>query len=201
MEGIHRNQVSNTGVISHSIGKVWVQDDTKSLDSYGHHEWACDILDNGTIAFCRSGDLNLFSSSPHPSSTYESLPLTFVPGTLREAITSYQTTAWSTVDSGTNDALAVTRVELMPHTGRGHQLRLHMASLGHSILGDDMHGRMPQSHGVEGNKQTKSMKSINGGRLCLHASKLAMDGWCSGFDDNVSIFRRCRIVVESCPPF
>ncbi|WP_371056702.1 pseudouridine synthase [Rhodosalinus sp. K401] len=29
-----------------------------------------------------------------------------------------------------------TRVKLMPKTGRSHQLRVHMAELGHSILGD-----------------------------------------------------------------
>ena len=33
-----------------------------------------------------------------------------------------------------------TRVELEPITGRSHQLRVHMASLGHPILGDDLYG-------------------------------------------------------------
>ncbi|MDD2699668.1 MAG: RluA family pseudouridine synthase [Sideroxydans sp.] len=32
------------------------------------------------------------------------------------------------------------RVELEPVTGRSHQLRLHMASLGHPILGDALYG-------------------------------------------------------------
>lgn len=31
-------------------------------------------------------------------------------------------------------------VDLYPHTGRKHQLRVHMASLGHPILGDKKHG-------------------------------------------------------------
>jgi tRNA pseudouridine32 synthase/23S rRNA pseudouridine746 synthase len=31
----------------------------------------------------------------------------------------------------------VTEVTLSPHTGRTHQLRQHMASLGHAILGDE----------------------------------------------------------------
>lgn len=39
------------------------------------------------------------------------------------------------------DLLAkTTRVELEPITGRSHQLRVHMASLGHPILGDDLYG-------------------------------------------------------------
>jgi tRNA pseudouridine32 synthase / 23S rRNA pseudouridine746 synthase len=37
-------------------------------------------------------------------------------------------------------AANTTRVELEPITGRSHQLRVHMASLGHPILGDDLYG-------------------------------------------------------------
>ena len=37
-------------------------------------------------------------------------------------------------------AAHTTRVELEPVTGRSHQLRVHMASLGHPILGDDLYG-------------------------------------------------------------
>ena len=36
-----------------------------------------------------------------------------------------------------------TRVELMPLTGRSHQLRVHMASLGHPILGDPLYAEGP----------------------------------------------------------
>ena len=32
-----------------------------------------------------------------------------------------------------------TRVRLFPHTGRSHQLRVHMLSLGHPILGDELY--------------------------------------------------------------
>ena len=48
------------------------------------------------------------------------------------------------------------RVALNPVTGRSHQLRLHMASLGHPILGDVFYGD-PDSHD----------------RLCLHAKRLS----------------------------
>lgn len=34
----------------------------------------------------------------------------------------------------------ITRVELQPVTGRSHQLRVHLLSLGHPILGDDLYG-------------------------------------------------------------
>ncbi|MCG6111193.1 MAG: pseudouridine synthase [Paracoccus sp.] len=44
-------------------------------------------------------------------------------------------TDWRVVRA--NDA--ETRVRLMPVTGRSHQLRVHMASLGHPILGDPLY--------------------------------------------------------------
>lgn len=41
---------------------------------------------------------------------------------------------------GRDDVAGQTRVELEPVTGRSHQLRLHMASLGHPIVGDVLYG-------------------------------------------------------------
>lgn len=35
----------------------------------------------------------------------------------------------------------LTRVDLVPETGRTHQLRIHMAALGHPILGDQLYGK------------------------------------------------------------
>ncbi len=51
-----------------------------------------------------------------------------------------------------------TRVELIPETGRSHQLRIHMSSIGHPILGDDLYG-------------TYSSRNASH-RLLLHAEKL-----------------------------
>ena len=47
-----------------------------------------------------------------------------------------------------------TRVRLMPVTGRSHQLRVHLASLGHPIVGDVFYGATPAP------------------RTCLHASRI-----------------------------
>ena len=41
-------------------------------------------------------------------------------------------TDWRVLRRGTDE----TRMRLMPRTGRSHQLRVHMAALGHPILGD-----------------------------------------------------------------
>lgn len=49
------------------------------------------------------------------------------------------------------------RVELEPVTGRSHQLRVHLASLGHPIIGDELYG-------------SGSLES--GERLRLHATEL-----------------------------
>ena len=48
--------------------------------------------------------------------------------------------------------VAVTRVELQPVTGRSHQLRVHLAEIGHPILGDPLYAesdsaqRYPRMH-------------------------------------------------------
>lgn len=51
-----------------------------------------------------------------------------------------------------------TRVELVPETGRSHQLRVHMQSLGHAILGDRLYA----------DEQAQARSS----RLLLHAESL-----------------------------
>lgn len=45
-------------------------------------------------------------------------------------------TRWRVLERGTRS----TRLLLEPHTGRSHQLRVHMKELGHPILGDPMYG-------------------------------------------------------------
>lgn len=45
-------------------------------------------------------------------------------------------TEWRVLDKESN---RVTRMELKPITGRSHQLRVHMLSLGHPILGDNFY--------------------------------------------------------------
>lgn len=54
-------------------------------------------------------------------------------------------TRWRALERGViEDArrgapMATTRLELRPETGRSHQLRLHLASIGHPIVGDDFY--------------------------------------------------------------
>lgn len=53
-----------------------------------------------------------------------------------------------------------TRVRLMPQTGRSHQLRVHMLSLGHPILGDPIYAEGPALQGWP--------------RMMLHAESLRL---------------------------
>jgi tRNA pseudouridine32 synthase/23S rRNA pseudouridine746 synthase len=54
-------------------------------------------------------------------------------------------------------------LRLEPRTGRSHQLRVHLASIGHAILGDELYAPGPAHRAAA--------------RLCLHATELAWDGF------------------------
>jgi tRNA pseudouridine32 synthase/23S rRNA pseudouridine746 synthase len=63
-------------------------------------------------------------------------------------------TDWEVLETGPDR----TRVRLTPFTGRTHQLRVHMAFLGHPILGDNLYA------------PAKALAASE--RLCLHAEML-----------------------------
>ncbi len=65
-------------------------------------------------------------------------------------------TEWRVLGPGA--CAASTRLELAPLTGRTHQLRVHLAAIGHPILGDALYG-----------------DAANAARLALHATRLAFD--------------------------
>lgn len=66
-------------------------------------------------------------------------------------------TCYRVLDS--DEVSSTSRVELKPVTGRSHQLRVHMMSLGHPIVGDRLYGQETSTENSE--------------RLMLHASELA----------------------------
>ncbi|MDH2375181.1 MULTISPECIES: pseudouridine synthase [Cobetia] len=63
----------------------------------------------------------------------------------KPALTHYQVERHLMLDGqrpdGSPQTLAASRVLLTPHTGRSHQLRLHMLALGHPIIGDGFYAR------------------------------------------------------------
>jgi 23S rRNA pseudouridine1911/1915/1917 synthase len=75
-----------------------------------------------------------------------------VAGTGRKARTSYR------VLRRFSAPLAATELELGLETGRTHQIRVHMAAIGHPVLGDSRYGGTRRSSGVQ--------------RMMLHAVRL-----------------------------
>lgn len=62
-------------------------------------------------------------------------------------------------------ASAVAMVEAHPETGRHHQVRAHLRSVGTPILGDRLYGRAPEDEAIGGAPLS---------RLALHASRLVV---------------------------
>ncbi|HET6536449.1 MAG TPA: RluA family pseudouridine synthase [Sphingomicrobium sp.] len=70
-------------------------------------------------------------------------------------------THWKRLELLRDAALIECRLE----TGRTHQVRVHMASIGHPLLGDPVYGRSGKTHG-------KLLKEIGFHRQALHATEL-----------------------------
>ncbi len=75
-------------------------------------------------------------------------------------------TYWKLLETVEISGQLCTRIALYPITGRSHQLRLHMQSLGHPILGDNLYASEPALTLSD--------------RLCLHADLLELRDPISG---------------------
>lgn len=89
------------------------------------------------------------------------LPLRYDPPTKPRHVVDFEQgkqalTFWQIVER--NDQYC--RVALTPITGRSHQLRVHMLSIGHPLLGDQLYAH------------PEAFKAHT--RLCLHAAKLSL---------------------------
>ena len=70
-------------------------------------------------------------------------------------------THWRRLQVLSDAALVECRLE----TGRTHQVRVHMASIGHPLVGDPVYGRSARTHG-------KLLKELQFQRQALHAAEL-----------------------------
>jgi 23S rRNA pseudouridine1911/1915/1917 synthase len=64
----------------------------------------------------------------------------------------------------------ITFLELFPKTGRTHQIRVHLASIGHPILGDPLYGRKAKPGAIEDPMLRKCVETM--ARQALHAHRL-----------------------------
>ena len=76
----------------------------------------------------------------------------------QSALTEWQRLACEATSEAVSGEAAYSRVALTPHTGRTHQLRVHMQALGHPLLGDSLYA--------------PAEACPPGSRLCLHAETL-----------------------------
>ena len=71
-------------------------------------------------------------------------------------------THWRVIEPLSEAALVECRLE----TGRTHQVRVHMASIGHALLGDPVYGGSSKSH-------RKLLQELNFHRQALHSAEVA----------------------------
>jgi 23S rRNA pseudouridine1911/1915/1917 synthase len=63
-----------------------------------------------------------------------------------------------------------TLLQIFPQTGRTHQIRVHLSSIGHPVLGDPLYGRKGRPGAIRDPMLRECVKKIN--RQALHAHRL-----------------------------
>lgn len=122
------------------------------------------------VAICEGvvrldGDIINKPLAPHPETTQRMiLPVSSPPrqAMFKEAITEYRVR---------KRFRGYSLVDLYPKTGRTHQLRVHMASIGHPIVGDSIYGGRPVS---ERSLTGAGSDEILIGHQALHAQRLRL---------------------------
>jgi len=93
---------------------------------------------------------------------------------------------WHEEPGPASSAAARSLVALKPVTGRSHQLRVHMMSLGHTILGDEIYGSDVQI------ERGRWLPECRERRLCLHAWRLSLKHPATG--QEISHVAPCRFL-------
>ena len=98
----------------------------------------------------------------------------------------------------TSNGAEFTVVRVFPETGRTHQIRVHLAHIGHPVVGDKLYGPDPDHYlrFIETGWTPELQQSLLLPRHALHSAKLrAVDGaeewlWESELPDDMAEFAR-----------
>ncbi|MFQ5414654.1 MAG: RluA family pseudouridine synthase [Phycisphaerae bacterium] len=111
------------------------------------------------------GDIINRPLAPHPETTQRMVvPTSAVPrqAMFKEAVTEYRVQ---------RRYRGYTTVDLFPKTGRTHQLRVHMASIGHPLVGDTLYGgHVVSERDITGRGSTEPLLT----HQALHAQRLRL---------------------------
>jgi 23S rRNA pseudouridine1911/1915/1917 synthase len=88
----------------------------------------------------------------------------------REAVTEWSIEKWFRNKNDPAGSSGVSLLRLMPWTGRTHQLRVHLADLGHPVVGDKVYG--PKRRRTAQNGNIPALDSFP--RQALHAERLSL---------------------------
>jgi 23S rRNA pseudouridine1911/1915/1917 synthase len=92
---------------------------------------------------------------------------------MREQSTEVTYGKWAVTDFDILDKnnLGISLVQLKLHTGRTHQIRIHMSEMGHPIIGDELYGQRKLS-GLKSETKTMAAKFP---RQALHAIQIGFE--------------------------
>jgi 23S rRNA pseudouridine955/2504/2580 synthase len=123
--------------------------------------------------------LGICAGRPNPPSGVIETDLE-IRSALRKARTFYRCLDDGSAGPAAPDGLPAefSRLELELGTGRAHQIRRHLASIGHPILGDDKHGDFSL------NKRLRKERGLK--RMLLHSARLVIPAALCGFPLDVS---------------
>jgi 23S rRNA-/tRNA-specific pseudouridylate synthase len=116
---------------------------------------------------------------PPPPTCQPHIPLHTLPCHLQSAQTHVQV-----VQHAYMDGRPVTRLILKPRSGRRHQLRIHLQSVGHTIVGDVAYG-----------------STLSSARMCLHAWALALPLASSQLGSKVRSGSSCPLPSPASQPY
>ena len=103
---------------------------------------------------------------------------------------------------GARDAEKFSLIRAIPRTGRTHQIRVHLASIGHPIVGDKIYGSDEQLYlrFIETGWSRELEHKLLLPRHALHSARLAIDGgceWRSTSSNDLVEFMRCPSQLQS----